>query len=95
MSSVSVQQLSVQRPHWRHCKPKPFDHTSSTSPSQTTGEVNALKEEVTALKGQLTAQDEKMSIIVRALQMSFLQIPMPAPDLTTFDLPATSPNNTQ
>ncbi|RXH95605.1 hypothetical protein DVH24_008105 [Malus domestica] len=47
-----------------------------------TGEVRALKEEVTTLKGQLEAQCEQMSMIVRALQMSGLQIPMPTPDLS-------------
>ncbi|CAN6580736.1 unnamed protein product [Malus baccata var. baccata] len=58
--------------------------------------VNALKEEVTTLKGQLAAQGEHMSIIVWALQMFDLQISMPAPNLAP---PSTSqplrPANTQ
>ncbi|CAN6544409.1 unnamed protein product [Malus baccata var. baccata] len=33
------------------------------------------------IAAQLSAQDDKMSMIFRALQMSSLQIPMPAPDL--------------
>ncbi|CAN6692003.1 unnamed protein product [Malus baccata var. baccata] len=41
-----------------------------------------LKEEVTTLKGQLAAQGEQMSMIVRDLQMSDLQIPMLALDLS-------------
>ncbi|RXH87112.1 hypothetical protein DVH24_028612 [Malus domestica] len=39
------------------------------------------------IAAQLSAQDNKMSMILRALQMSDLQISMPAPDLT---LPLTS-----
>ncbi|RXI06593.1 hypothetical protein DVH24_025729 [Malus domestica] len=46
--------------------------TGASSSRSTTGEVNALKEEVTTLKAQLAAQGEQMSIIVRALQMSGL-----------------------
>ncbi|RXH97537.1 hypothetical protein DVH24_007883 [Malus domestica] len=33
------------------------------------------------IAAQLSAQDDKMNMIFRALQMSGLQIPMPAPDL--------------
>ncbi|KAM0967954.1 hypothetical protein ACFX15_015859 [Malus domestica] len=46
--------------------------TGASFSRSTTGEVNALKEEVTTLKGQLAAQGEQMSIIVRALQISGL-----------------------
>ncbi|TQE05953.1 hypothetical protein C1H46_008477 [Malus baccata] len=38
--------------------------TGASSSRSTTGEVNALKEEVTILKGQLAAEGEQMSIIV-------------------------------
>ncbi|XP_050148183.1 uncharacterized protein LOC126623357 isoform X2 [Malus sylvestris] len=55
--------------------------TGAFSSRLTTGEVNALKEEVTILKGQLAAEGEQMSIIVWASQMFRLQIPMPALDL--------------
>ncbi|KAM1184836.1 hypothetical protein PS2_013904 [Malus domestica] len=43
--------------------------TGASFSRSTTREVNALKEEVTTLKGQLAAQGEQMSIIVRALQI--------------------------
>ena len=53
-----------------------------------TAEVNALKADVTTLKGQLVAQgehiraqDERMSRIVEALTRSGIQISMPPPDL--------------
>ncbi|CAN6686188.1 unnamed protein product [Malus baccata var. baccata] len=62
--------------------------TGASSSRSSTGEVNALKEEVTVLKGQLAthgkhirAHDEWMSMIVQPLAMSGLQIPMLAPDL--------------
>ncbi|KAB2608661.1 hypothetical protein D8674_011829 [Pyrus ussuriensis x Pyrus communis] len=62
--------------------------TGASSSRSSTGEVNALKEEVTTLKGQLAAQgehiraqDERMSMIVQALAMSGLQIPMPTRDV--------------
>ncbi|CAN6578919.1 unnamed protein product [Malus baccata var. baccata] len=57
--------------------------TGASSSRLSTGEVNSLKEEVTTLRGQVTAQgdhiraqDERMNMIVQALAMSGLQIPM-------------------
>ncbi|KAB2623490.1 hypothetical protein D8674_038354 [Pyrus ussuriensis x Pyrus communis] len=60
MSSVSVQPLSARRPHQHRHKSEPSYHTSLTSRVKgasssrlTTGDFNALKEEVPTLKGQL------------------------------------------
>ena len=56
--------------------------TGASSSRLSTGEVNSLKEEVTTLRGQVAAQDERMNMIVQALAMSGLQIPtMPAPNV--------------
>ncbi|TQD71579.1 hypothetical protein C1H46_042892 [Malus baccata] len=55
--------------------------TGASSPRSSTVEVNSLKEEVTTLRGQLVAQNERMNMIVQALATSGLQIPMPAPNL--------------
>ena len=62
--------------------------TGASSSKSSTAEVNALKEEVTTLRGQLVAQgehiraqDEMMSRIVEALMRSDLQISMPPPNL--------------
>ncbi|TQD93953.1 hypothetical protein C1H46_020457 [Malus baccata] len=75
--------------------------TGASSSRLSTGEVNSLKEEVTTLRGQVAAQgdhirahDERMNMIVQALEMFGLQIPMMlapnvAPPSTFF--PATSP----
>ncbi|TQD75757.1 hypothetical protein C1H46_038730 [Malus baccata] len=63
--------------------------TNASSSRSTTGRVIALTEEAATLKGQLVAQDKKMNMILRALQMSGLQIPMLALDLalpSTFQL---------
>ncbi|CAN6544593.1 unnamed protein product [Malus baccata var. baccata] len=77
-------------------KPARVCETGAFSSRLTTGEVNALKEEVTIRKGQLAAEGEQMSIIVWASQMFCLQIPMPALDLAP---PSTSqflcPTDTQ
>ncbi|KAB2602105.1 hypothetical protein D8674_003110 [Pyrus ussuriensis x Pyrus communis] len=60
MSSVSVQPLRARRPHQHRHKSEHSDHTSLTSRVKgasssrlTTGDFNALKEEVPTLKGQL------------------------------------------
>ncbi|XP_070681908.1 uncharacterized protein [Malus domestica] len=53
----------------------------ASSSRSSTVEVNSLKEEVTTLRGQLVAQNERMNMIVQALAMSGLQIPMPEPNL--------------
>ncbi|CAN6707248.1 unnamed protein product [Malus baccata var. baccata] len=55
--------------------------TGASSSRSSTVEVNSLKEEVTTLRGQLVAQNERMNMIVQALAMSGLQIPMPASNL--------------
>ncbi|XP_050104958.1 uncharacterized protein LOC126584673 isoform X2 [Malus sylvestris] len=55
--------------------------TGASSSRSSTVEVNSLKEEVTTLRGQLVAQNERMNMIVQALAMSGLQIPMPEPNL--------------
>nr|XP_028952491.1 uncharacterized protein LOC108170061 [Malus domestica] len=55
--------------------------TGASSSISSTLEVNSLKEEVTTLRGQLVAQNERMNMIVQALAMSGLQISMPEPNL--------------
>ncbi|TQE04014.1 hypothetical protein C1H46_010385 [Malus baccata] len=55
--------------------------TGASSSRSSTVEVNSLKEEVTTLRGQLVAQNERMNMIVQALAMSGLQIPIPEPNL--------------
>ncbi|KAM1315831.1 hypothetical protein ACFX10_019365 [Malus domestica] len=55
--------------------------TDASSSRSTTGHVIALTEEVATLKDQLVAHDEKMNMILWALQMSGLQMSMLALDL--------------
>ncbi|KAB2606286.1 helicase swr1-like [Pyrus ussuriensis x Pyrus communis] len=45
------------------------------------GEPTPFTKATLTIATQLSAQDEKMSMILRALHMSGLQIPMPTPDL--------------
>ena len=80
-----LEQVSTQDREILHVCIGALQPNSSRS---STGEVNALKEEVTTLKSQLVgqgehirAQDERMSMIVHTLAMSGLQILMPAPNL--------------
>ncbi|XP_050145375.1 uncharacterized protein LOC126621054 [Malus sylvestris] len=89
MTKVLDQKLDRRHGKVVRCMGKAGVHeTGASSSRSSTGEVNALKEEVTVLKGQpmtqgkhIRAQDEWMSMIVQPLAMSDLQIPMLAPDL--------------
>ncbi|XP_050150501.1 uncharacterized protein LOC126625450 [Malus sylvestris] len=74
LDMVKVQSLSRMIIMDENGKQARVRETGASSSRSTTGEVNALKEEVTTLKAQLAAQGEQMSIIVRALQMSGLNL---------------------